>query len=535
MWSQLFSQHNPPVVEQPAPPVRNGPRGVTISLGDELPDDVMDEGIPSELPTSSKAEKAADQLRRFMDEESRATWKKLQKEFDVQKLVWESLIMVRGKDNQQEIETLRQKMSSALDETNFGSEHAVNYLEQALKAGMATTDIFGNSMKSATENVIKHCKLTAPRKQLAAALDESLVPNTSFGTSLPRSELESLTAKCDLKNPKLERCIRQTLQLSIPIGLGQAVTGSKKSSALGSAVGGSRKSSSLGSVVSGKRSSALGGAVSGSKKSSSRRPGSRSRIATAAGIPSDQPFPVRAVKAAEAVRSLATTKVNNAWKRLQEEFNVQILIWQSLKLARKENEPDPSLPLKSTFEQVLASKDPAMLEQALNGVANNADLLSNSVLDTSRAVLAQEQCTSSRRALASRLDAASMTTASVDKKQLEQLIVESKLADAKVECVVRQLFSIPVPPELGAAVKSASKSSPVGPSVKLTSSRKSSSLGAVVSAPRKSAPATASGTAPNTATKTSSSTSYLGPPVNSEPSLSSVSATQVAAAKRLVL
>jgi len=189
---------------------------------DAIPSDFPSAGstaIDSSLPPVQRAAKLTERVRRMADERPGAAWSKLREEFEVQKLIWQSLGLVNGKQWVERKASVAQALVQ--DAITAGTAGAV---AQALLK--ADGEMLSNTMRESMNDVVRQERATAKRQDLAERL-----AHAGIAASLPReaadkAEAVELVVACQLADPNLERLVRQTLLLPIPAEL------SKKTSKL---------------------------------------------------------------------------------------------------------------------------------------------------------------------------------------------------------------------------------------------------------------------------------------------------------------
>jgi len=443
------------------------------------------EAEPGRASSNATAGEAAAGVRELAQKRVDAAWSKLREELDVQKLVWESLSLTpaKAKDSSfhDKIASLCSDLEGALNARSQDSQRAVLILKQALQVadqegGPSNGAVLSSSMTTATHNAITQERTLNERRRLAETLEAASIQALPSGGAALR-EIEAMVVKCELREPKLERKVREVLGLPLPSLLRPAVSDTKTSSKLGGTVG--PRQSSFGTVVTKKISSApsqsLGGAVAvtGSRKSS--RPvaaAAHGAEAEPEGIRSDLPPGLEAKEAGRKVREMAMKKIDIAWTRLEEELKVQKLVWESVALtkAKSKDYGDNIASLKSKFEKALTAKAYSLhglfeLEQALQMSPSEQELLGHSLLNAARDVVKQEHARVDRLYLADALTATAGPGGSpgdtATKQELQILLGRCELGDERLVRSVRQglVLEKPKAVEMGAPVSAAKVSS----------------------------------------------------------------------------
>jgi hypothetical protein len=227
-------------------------------------------GINSSLPPGTQSANAALRVRTLASEKIEGSWKALQAEFDVQKMIWQSLSLQKKVDMNKAAQvqtTLEGAMAARVKSPTM----AIRTIEEQLKQHK-DLDLLGNSMMKAMAYIIEQANLTVQRSQLAERLDTACVPATLPTQDVEKRELEALLRACQLEDTKLENAVRKILLLPMPVKAKAAPTTeaqklpAKKSPAKTMDTAGARLSSSkIGSgtpaqkVTSSKRASSTGG------------------------------------------------------------------------------------------------------------------------------------------------------------------------------------------------------------------------------------------------------------------------------------
>jgi hypothetical protein len=398
-------------------------------------------------------------------------------EFKVQKLVWESVQMSRGKEAQGKSTTITGLIQDAIEAHKQPSllsskdpKKALFLLEEALEIGGKVDGDMSTSMVEAIRFVIKQSTTKAIdfRMQLADKVekaDQSAQYNPSVDERL---QLALLIASCDIEDVKLEKSVRRLLRLPLPHVPGDPVTGKRSNS---SSAGGSRMGDKVSKKTSSRtRGSSVGSGVSGSKINSSlvrQLPppvDSLGPAATSTHIRSDMPPSEKGHRAAAKVRTLASERIDVSWNALKAEFEVQKMVWESLNLQKKVDQSkvadaQKASNLQTTIEGAMATrvKNPTLalrsMEQLLQQEGSK-ELLNNGMNKAVRNVVDQAAMIADRMQLAERLSTAGVPATlpirPADKRQVEALVVACRLENSKLEKTVRELLLLSVPVDLGA-------------------------------------------------------------------------------------
>lgn len=154
-----------------------------------------------------------------------ASWDKLREEFEVQKLIWQSLGQIKGKSAQSKLLALQTDIESLLSGRADNPQSVVQKLKHAHGE---ESDLFSNSMREAMQNVIRHESAYTSRIHLAEELES---PPKALVDDAAVEELEAIIVACRLSDAKLELRIRRALLLPVIIELGAPVASESTQSA----------------------------------------------------------------------------------------------------------------------------------------------------------------------------------------------------------------------------------------------------------------------------------------------------------------
>lgn len=511
MWGNLFGGAQPappPPQSLPAP----ASSGNTFSLGEEPPENLKRAnnfgspaaagGIQSDLPVGVKATQASEKVRAITGQKIEGAWTALQKEFDVQKLVWQSCQVTRkNKEKSSQTEQLTSLFEKAFSLKPTDANAALKVVQEAVHCGQKY-DIMNKSMDQASSNVLKETGTSAidSRRQLAQRLDMASNPASLPKTEAQKSQLRTLLAQCEIDDAKLVRTIKKVLDLALPEEMAPA-SGAKRSNGFGEPVSGSKISSAKhekGTPASKKTSSrvrSLGAPAAGSKMSSLLRQlpppaTSMKQVNTYGPLSADMSPELKSGKAAEKMQQLASQKIEDSWLQFRNEFNTQKLIWESRTRLKQVNAGAVSS-LSSSIDAVLNMRtaDPTGALRSLQPIlatSEKNDLISNTMAKSMGDVMKQANLITERSRLAERLSTASVPATlprgDADKKDLEALVVACELDDAKFESLVRKILLLPAPASDGGAVSYGASKNSSGHGSAVTGAKKSSGFaGAAVS------------------------------------------------------
>jgi len=208
------------------------------------------------MPVVMDAGTAASRLRAMAQNKATASWTKLEEEFGVQQLVWQSVVLTKTRSNdrmafQSQMEAVKAKFDDIMSMRTMHLDNALLALEQLLPQNGEPSEVMNKSTLSAGNDVLKQHRLASLRNELAERLATAHVPVTLPQSSVDKKAVEVLVEGCEIDEPQLARAVRQALLLPIPAHLGAPAT--------------SKKTPSTMSAVSSKRSSSTG--IIGSKPS----------------------------------------------------------------------------------------------------------------------------------------------------------------------------------------------------------------------------------------------------------------------------
>jgi len=191
-------------------------------------------------------------------------WDQLQKELDVQRMVWQSVIVTKVKAEgrpafQAQTDDAARMVQGILDTRGSDLQRALASLEQLLQRlpkDSEGADVLNSATRQALQNVLDQHEVAPLRLDLAERLDVADVPATLPRGPEQKADVDRLVTNCRLGDKVLECEVRQLLLLPIPQSLGTAVGTAKTSSKL--------------SAVSGKRSSPAGVGATASRKDSAK-------------------------------------------------------------------------------------------------------------------------------------------------------------------------------------------------------------------------------------------------------------------------
>mmetsp|Transcript_39336 Transcript_39336/g.116585 ORF Transcript_39336/g.116585 Transcript_39336/m.116585 type:complete len:224 (-) Transcript_39336:122-793(-) len=200
-----------------------GPMTEPSASGEEKPRYDVDGVAPLSLDklkaASSKQDpEAAAKVQDIAKKSCEDAWSKLQAEFDVQKMVWQSMQMQRGFRHQGAVATLQSKIDYALGTREKDPAGALEAVEAAIEKNRAqaqdapgeaeTGGLLSNPLAKVLEVVAEAERLRPFRISLAEGLLHK-------GAELP-SNIDDLVMTCKLGDPKLEKRVKRSLSGKSP-------------------------------------------------------------------------------------------------------------------------------------------------------------------------------------------------------------------------------------------------------------------------------------------------------------------------------
>jgi len=206
----------------------------TSSLMRKLPPPSADfEPEPPSSPPAQKAGRAAEKVRALATEKIDASWRDLKAEFEVQKMVWESLSLQKKVDAKK-TSNLQTTLEGAMAARVKHPSVALRTMQQLNQeqGGSQGSELLNNGMIKAIRNVVDQAEMIHDRSRLAERLSTAGIPATLPVRPAEKEEMEALVVACKLENGKLERTARELLLLPVPAGLGAPQAAGPKSSGM---------------------------------------------------------------------------------------------------------------------------------------------------------------------------------------------------------------------------------------------------------------------------------------------------------------
>ncbi|CAJ1337515.1 unnamed protein product [Effrenium voratum] len=146
-------------------------------------------------------------LRARLAKEQAEVWKKAEAEFNVQKMIWQSLSLQRGAKHQGTAAMIESKLEFAMQTHTQNLASAVEALDTCLERNQGL-DLLGVAMADCIE-AIKGATLHADaREELAKLLEKAAEELGSGVVSRRGADLIALLGDCGIQEPKLESAIK---------------------------------------------------------------------------------------------------------------------------------------------------------------------------------------------------------------------------------------------------------------------------------------------------------------------------------------
>ncbi|CAJ1453126.1 unnamed protein product [Effrenium voratum] len=146
-------------------------------------------------------------LRARLAKEQAEVWKKAEAEFNVQKMIWQSLSLQRGAKHQGTAAMIESKLEFAMQTHTQNLASAVEALDTCLERNQGL-DLLGVAMADCIE-AIKGAALHADaREELAKLLEKAAEELGSGVVSRRGADLIALLGDCGIQEPKLESAIK---------------------------------------------------------------------------------------------------------------------------------------------------------------------------------------------------------------------------------------------------------------------------------------------------------------------------------------
>lgn len=164
---------------------------------------------PNRLADSQKKlQTCARALRNRMAKEQSDVWKKTEAEFNVQKMIWQSLSLQRGEKHKGNAAMIQSKLEFAFATHATDLAKAIEALDMCLKINEGH-DLLGVAMVEAMES-IKTAAIHADARAELANLLEKAAEELAVGhvSKHGSNELVQLLGDCGIQEPKLETAIK---------------------------------------------------------------------------------------------------------------------------------------------------------------------------------------------------------------------------------------------------------------------------------------------------------------------------------------
>jgi len=170
---------------------------------------IVKEKNPNRLADAQKKlQTCARALRNRMAKEQSDVWKKTEAEFNVQKMIWQSLSLQRGEKHQGNVAMIQSKLEFAFSTHATDLAHAVEALDLCLKINEGN-DLLGVAMVESMESIKTAAIHADARAELANLLEKASEELAAGHVSKHGSnELVQLLGDCGIQEIKLETAIK---------------------------------------------------------------------------------------------------------------------------------------------------------------------------------------------------------------------------------------------------------------------------------------------------------------------------------------
>lgn len=146
-------------------------------------------------------------LRARLAKEQADVWKKAEAEFNVQKMIWQSLSLQRGAKHQGTAAMIESKLEFAMQSHTKNLTAAVEALDACVQRNEGL-DLLGVAMIESIEAIKRSAAHADSRQELAALLDKAAEEIGSGVVSRRGADLINLLASCGIQEAKLESAIK---------------------------------------------------------------------------------------------------------------------------------------------------------------------------------------------------------------------------------------------------------------------------------------------------------------------------------------
>eukprot|EP00442_Polarella_glacialis_P020768 CAMPEP_0115070628 /NCGR_PEP_ID=MMETSP0227-20121206/13223_1 /TAXON_ID=89957 /ORGANISM="Polarella glacialis, Strain CCMP 1383" /LENGTH=236 /DNA_ID=CAMNT_0002457171 /DNA_START=95 /DNA_END=805 /DNA_ORIENTATION=+ len=184
---------------------------IKLIVADNSVRDVLKEQNKKQVAQLAKA------LRARAIKDKAEAWKKVGTEFAVQKMIWESMSLQRGKSYQGEIAMMESKLMFATRSYEAQPDDAVEALKTCIEKNTKGAELLGGGLSQSMQAVFRSIERAGPRQELASLLERALEissaavqPAASKLASWEElsDELNKLLAGSHLQDPRMEFALR---------------------------------------------------------------------------------------------------------------------------------------------------------------------------------------------------------------------------------------------------------------------------------------------------------------------------------------
>eukprot|EP00931_Biecheleriopsis_adriatica_P104072 TRINITY_DN78815_c0_g1_i1.p1 TRINITY_DN78815_c0_g1~~TRINITY_DN78815_c0_g1_i1.p1 ORF type:complete len:231 (-),score=72.55 TRINITY_DN78815_c0_g1_i1:72-716(-) len=149
---------------------------------------------------------AAKAVRGRATKEIESSWKKVSAEYDVQKMIWQSVSSQRGASYKSGVETLSSKMEKAIQIHATSFDEAMATLESCVEMQKDKPDLLSKAVSDAIDLVKKAVAVDEVRKRLAAALEDTCAGKAPSDEVL--AAFDDMLTTSNFKDDKFENAVK---------------------------------------------------------------------------------------------------------------------------------------------------------------------------------------------------------------------------------------------------------------------------------------------------------------------------------------
>jgi len=165
--------------------------------------------------TKRKLTVCAKNLRTRSTRESTETWKKVEDELKIQRLIWQSLGLQRGAKHQGAAAMVESKLDFAIAQHKTNIAAALEAIDTCFEKNKGF-DLLGQTMEASMKAAYASHGRGEARKELASILDKAAEEFPSVGTSTKDVDINSMVGACGLEDKKFELSIKAVWKIVAP-------------------------------------------------------------------------------------------------------------------------------------------------------------------------------------------------------------------------------------------------------------------------------------------------------------------------------